>query len=528
VKHRYLFILYIFICTKISAITFTNSNLPIVIITTDQNPNTSTPYEIEDELRVPATMKIIFHSDGNRNYVVDQDNFACLNYNGKIDIEIRGSSSQKFEKKPYGLTTYKDDQINNNVSILGMPKEHDWILNALTYDASFIRDDLSYELYSDMGNYSPHRKYCEVVVNGDYKGLYLFMEKLKADDNRINISKMTNLDNNYPTITGGYITKSDKTTGGDVIAWSDWGADFTHDYPNPENVTSQQNNYIYSIFSCLSTRAANHNESVTTGYPDIIDVPSFIDFMILCELSSNVDSYQLSTYYHKDRKGKLRAGPIWDFNLTYGLDIYGNRSRTNVWQFNDGDLEGPKFWKDLFNSTLYKRYLSKRWFELTDDGQPLNYDVICNKIDSIVSIITEASYREQLRWKNSGNLTPNISYIKKWLSERIGWLNSQLNSYNICTDSLIPKLVISKINYHPSDAINEDSLEFIEITNNSNKVIDLTGIYFRELGVTYRFPNNSTLHPNKKIYLASDINMFKSFYELTAFGQFDRHLSNKS
>ena len=212
----------------------TDSNLPIVIIDTDGGVT------IPDEPKVLATMKIIWHQDGSRNYMTDVNNPEFLNYNGRIGIERRGSSSQNnFQKKPYSLETLQADNItNNNVSILGLPKENDWVLNSLAYDQTGMRDVLSYEFFEKLGHYASRRVYCEVVVNGDYKGLYVFMEKIKVDDNRVNIEKIDETCNSYPEVTGGYITKADKTTGGDPIAWQMqeygggwWGAvsvDFIH------------------------------------------------------------------------------------------------------------------------------------------------------------------------------------------------------------------------------------------------------------------------------------------------------------
>jgi hypothetical protein len=84
-------------------------------------------------------MKIIYNGPGIQNFVTDQNNAASLNYNGRIDIEIRGSSSQSVEKKSYGLTTRLADNVsNNNVSLLGMPSENDWVLNGLAFEPSLI------------------------------------------------------------------------------------------------------------------------------------------------------------------------------------------------------------------------------------------------------------------------------------------------------------------------------------------------------------------------------------------------------
>jgi len=513
---------------------FTDSNLPIVLITTDKNPSTGKPLPIQDDPKVLANMKIIYRPDGTRNFLTDQNNANYLNYNGRIGIELRGSSSQELPKKPYGLTTLKADNVsNNNVSIFDMPKENDWILNSIAYDPSLIRNFLSYELSRNMGDYSTREKYCEVIINGDYKGLYIFMEKLKIDEDRINIVKMDMNDNILPNITGGYVTKCDKITGADPVAWTLAGASFIHDSPKPEDVTSQQNAYIYNQFLSLNNTTEAQNSSISNGYPSKIDIPSFVDFMIINELASNNDAYEFSTYFHKDRNGKLRAGPIWDFDLTYGNDLFSwglDRSHTDVWQFNNGDNEGAAFWKYLFNNSTFKCYLTKRWIELTAEDQPLNYTVISNRIDQLEGIVSEAAVREQNRWGTIRQHADNIISLKKWLQTRTDWLNSKLNNCQACSNISLPALVISKINYNPlaSGTAVSESLEFIEITNNSTENVNLTGFYFSELGITYQFPVNSTIEANQKIYLASDAHISEAYYGIIPFGQFTRNLSNKS
>ena len=533
-KKSFLLIIFSLLIQVSNAIVFTDSNLPIVIITTDKNPSTGQPYEIPDDPKVLATMKIIYRPDGSRNYMTDQNNVAYLNYNGRIGIEKRGSSSQDLAKKPYGLTTLEADNVTtNSVNILGMPKENDWVLNSLAFDPSLMRDYLSYELARNMGNYAARGVYCEVVINGDYKGLYVFMEKLKIDDDRINVTKMSKTDNAGALLTGGYVTKCDKTTGGDPVAWNMPNADFIHESPKPSDITSQQNTYIYNQFVSLKNTASASNASVSNGFPSVIDIPTFVDFMIMNELSSNADGYQFSTYFHKDRNGKLRAGPVWDFNLTYGNDLFDwgyDRSHTNVWQFNNGDNTGAKFWKNLFDNATFKCYLSKRWAELTATNQPLNYSIISKLIDATVAKITEAAGREQSRWYTVGTHATQISNMKTWLQTRISWLTTNLSSYQSCANVAVPALVISKINYNPvpSGNVLSDSLEFIEITNNSNATVNLTGVYFRELGLTYQFPVNSTIAAKDKKYLAASSKYFELIYGFKPFGQFTRNLSNDS
>lgn len=513
----------------------TDSNLPIVVIETDNGVT------IPDEPRVYGNMKIIWHQDGSRNYLTDVNNPEFLNYDGRISIEIRGSSSQMLPKKPYGLTTLQeDDETNNNVSLLGMPKENDWVLNSLAFDQTGMRDVLSYELSERLGQYASRRVYCEVVINNDYKGLYAFMEKIKVDDNRVNIQKMDETCNSYPEVTGGYITKADKTSGNDPVAWTMqgygngwWGGnstDFIHHYPKPSEITNSQSNYIHGVFNNLASAAGNHDTSITSGIPSVIDIPSFVDFMIVAEFSSNVDVYTYSTFFHKDRKGKLRAGPVWDYNLTFGHDEFGNRSRYDVWQFNNDDNNGPRFWKDLFDTDEFKCYLAKRWFEVTAEGNFMNYSKLCARIDEIDAWITEAVGRDNQRWSKMTQHVSEVQSMKTWIQQRINWLNNNIGSYSDCADVDLPPLVISQIHYHPMDvdSVNGNQLEFIQITNNGDDEVDLTGVYLRELGITYSFAQGSILAARDQLVLCSDSLAYIEFYNRVPFGQYEKKLSNKS
>jgi hypothetical protein len=340
-----------------------------------------------------------------------------------------------------------------------------------------------------------------------------------------------------PEITGGYITKTDKITGGDPIAWSMSSYlgfndnTFIHDWPKPEAVTTAQTNYIKSVFQGLQTAASMNNTSFVNGYPSMIDVPSFIDFMLLNELASNADAYTYSTFFHKDRNGKLRAGPLWDLNLTYGNDLFSigyDRSKPDVWQFSNGSNEGPKFWRDLFNNTVYKCYFSRRWHESTQAGQPLNPSSLAAFIDSTVVLISEATVREDLRWGTIGNHAYHIAQLKTFLNARIPWITSHIGPYGNCSPAL-PPLVITKINYHPATTPNfpsSDDLEFIEISNLGSSVIELSGIYFSGTGLVYQFPVNSTLMPGAALHLASNATVFLNKHGIAPFGQFTRNLSN--
>lgn len=275
------------------------------------------------------------------------------------------------------------------------------------------------------------------------------------------------------------------------------------------------------------------NASITDGYPTLIDVPSFVDFMLINELAANVDGYQISTFFHKDRNGKLRAGPVWDFNLTYGNDLFFwgyDRSHTDTWQFDNGDNTGSAFWKDLYDNPEFKCSLVRRWNELTAADNALNYSVILNTIDSLEILVGEAKDREEQRWGTVGNHEEQVQAIRSWLQLRFTWLNENLISAEPCPEPELPNLVISKIHYNPlaTAGNTSDELEFIEITNNGLSPVNLTGFYLRELGITYLFPVDSEVQAGEVIYLASNSAAFSTEYGFEAFGQYTRTLSNKT
>jgi hypothetical protein len=120
--------------------------------------------------------------------------------------------------------------------------------------------------------------------------------------------------------------------------------------------------------------------------------------------------------------------------------------------------------------------------------------------------------------------------MKEWIQTRINWITTRLTSYTACSNPDLPALVISKINYNPLpvDKFDSDDLEFIEITNNSNQTINLTGFYFSELGISYQFPANSKLNAHTNLILAGNSNSFQQIYGIIPFGQFTRNLSNNS
>jgi hypothetical protein len=415
---------------------FTTFNLPIIVINTNgQN--------IADDPRITCDMGII----NNGTSVINSLNDAFNDYDGKISIEYRGSSSQSFPKKSYALETQDINGDNNNVSLLGMPVENDWILYAPYSDKSLMRNFLTFDLGRKMGNYSPRTVYCELVVNGYYKGVYVLMEKIKRDNNRVNIAKLDSNDIAGDSLTGGYIIKIDKYTGG---GGNNWLSDFSnigggslyiqYHYPEASVMLSEQLDYIEHYVDSFEYALNGANFSDTSiGYSKYIDVNSFIDLYIMNELSKNIDGYRLSTYMYKDRDdngGKLTIGPFWDYNLAFGNADYCDAGLASGWEVNSGCGDNNPFWFERFlEDTLYQNRLKCRWEYLRD--RSFHEDSIFNFIDSIALYLSDSQQRNFQKWDILGTYVwPNfyignsyqdeLIFIKTWLSARLAWIDNNI------------------------------------------------------------------------------------------------------
>jgi hypothetical protein len=254
---------------------FQSSNLPLIFINTNGQ-------SIEHEERIVAEMGIINNGIGSRNYTDDTFN----DYEGRIAIELRGSSSAGYPKPQFRFETQDSLGENLNVSLCGLPEENDWILNGPYNDKSLIRNVLAYNLSFELRRYASRTVYCELFLNEEYIGLYILMEKIKRDKDRVDISKLTESDNAGDELTGGYIIKIDKLDGENVGLWlSNYDTPYQYHYPKPDEITQEQKEYIHNYFNKFEDlmNSDDFNDPIN-GYQNFIDVDSFIDHFILNEL----------------------------------------------------------------------------------------------------------------------------------------------------------------------------------------------------------------------------------------------------
>ncbi|CAG0960727.1 hypothetical protein FLAV_00687 [Flavobacteriales bacterium] len=478
---------------------FITSNLPIIVIETNGQT-------IIDQFDVIADMGIVDNGIGQSNNV----NGPYNNYNGKINIQIRGSSSQSFPKKGYSVET--TNLLGNalNTPLLGMPAENDWVLHGPYSDKSLMRNYLTYSWATILGNYAPRVRFCEVVINGDYKGVYVLTEKMKRDENRVNISKLNPDDTTGKQLTGGYLFKIDKYTGNSSPGWqspfsppnasSNQKINFQFHDPKEIELLPVQKTYIKMYVDSFEKALNSPNfDNPNTGWKKYAEWGSFINYFLVNELTKNVDGYRLSTFLHKNKinkygNGRIFIGPVWDYNIALGNANYCAGGTTTGWAYNfnsvcNGDSYLiPFWWNKLITDTAFVNETRCHW-NYRRQGIWHN-DSIAAFIDSMATYLSQAQQRNFQRWPIFGtwvwpnnyignNYADEIQYLKNWLINRANWIDANLPGacHWITSVPSVPKTEIENFILFPNPANQSVFIEIPFITNTpiQLQLINLTG-----------------------------------------------------
>jgi hypothetical protein len=423
-----------------------STSLPLFII----NTNGGT---IVDEPKIMTDLKIIFNGPNSYNKPGDLGNI----YTGTAGIEYRGSFSQVLPQKPYGFETWDAVGNNLNVPLLDMPAENDWILLANYNDKVFMRNTLAFHLFEKMGHYAPRAKLCEVIVNDEYMGIFVFTEKIKRDKNRLNIARLDIDDNAGDSLSGGYMFAVDYNYD-ETNSWTsnfkpiDRPDDFVHfvyKYPESDVITFQQNNYLKTFVNVLESKLYGSNfRDPFGGYRAYLDINSFIDYFIIGELSRNVDAYKKSCFYYKDRDdrdGLLHAGPVWDFdwawkNLEDNCSIF-DATDGSAWAYRVNECNNfpvaPSWVKRLLQDQVFREELLSRYTTLRQTI--LSNEYLNHYIDSVNNLVSVAQERHYTKWPILGvnvgapEVDPpaetfggEIEKFRNWITLRLTWLDSNM------------------------------------------------------------------------------------------------------
>jgi hypothetical protein len=427
-----------------------SSNLPLVFLNTNgQNLK-------DDDIIVDFG---VIDNGPNRNNINDPKN----NYNGKAAAHLRGSSSKMFEKNNIKVELKDASGVNDvDASLLGMPAESDWILTACYSDKSLLRNALTQHLYSQMGHYSPRYRFVELVLNGEYFGVYMLMEQIKRGKDRVAISKTTPLDNQFPYVTGGYIVQINRT---DDPGWyslhpgiSNNNAKFyyQYNYPRSEEITPQQQGYIKAVLDTFENVMASPSfADPNNGYTRYVRENTFVDYFILNELSKNPDAYRLSTYLYKENAfngGKISIGPVWDYDISWHNANFGNASSHQSWQYQvpNSSFPIPTWWTKFMTDASFKDKLYCRYHSLRQNV--LSNSKIYEYIDGMAVYLDEAQKRNFRQFpilgayiypnpqnQNGANYATEVSDLKTWVANRSGWLDTSVPGFcaNVGVEELL-------------------------------------------------------------------------------------------
>jgi hypothetical protein len=519
-KLSLLFFLLLSLTSRVQ-INLTSSTIPIVIITTPIGE------EINDLTRIVCDMGVIDNGFGNINLITD----AYNDYNGKISIEIRGSTSQQYPKKSYGFETQDVFGSNLNTPLLGLPVENDWIFNGPYPDKTLLRDALTYDLSRKFGHYASGYKFCELIINNEYLGVYILFERIKVDQNRVDIANLLPSDLTGDELTGGYIVKVDKMTGEVGYSWpSLYNPEVLFQFHDPEydQLNPIQASYMENFIGEFENAINSPDfEDIALGYPNFIETTSFYDFFLLQELGRTVDGYRSSSFMHKDKasgtwNGKLVAGPMWDFNLSYGNADYCDANLTTGWQYNFDEVCDftnaiPFWWEKLLESTTYRNGLKCRWEELRQG--PLHTDTINYFIDSVANYLEQARIRNFEKWPIIGvyinwnsfvgmTYEEDLNFLKTYIEQRSIWIDNNLTGIcdlSIQESEFQPQYFkvwpnpMNDIGYIGYTLFNSGEIS-LELTDLSGRVIHSQEIGYREIGEHAEVLNVSGLSQGNYIY----------------------------
>ncbi len=415
-----------------------SSNLPVLVL--------SSPRSLPESKADLTSFSLQVHTPGDDGRTQLQTPAQDL----RAGLKVRGSSSAGYPKKPYALELWSaEDNQDQADSLLGMPAESDWVLLApLNFDRAMMRNALTYQLSRDVGRYAPRTRFVELFAvggNGEldaeaYKGVYVLVERIKRDTERVDIQEMGPQDNSLPELSGGYLFKEDRTaedesgfTAGTAGGTFDFQQPFVAVDPKEAELNFAQTRYLTDTLDILGESLAApdfQDPESGTHYSEQIDQDAWIDHHILNTLPKNPDAFRLSGYFYKDRGGPIVAGPVWDFDRTMGCDDDSRAEDPTWWDPSNITTDTTYifehgFWLGLFADPVFQDAYWSRWVALLQ--AELALDRILAHVQSMEDELSEAAARNFARWPDypprGGSYATEVAELTQWLTIRHRWIS---------------------------------------------------------------------------------------------------------
>ncbi len=330
-------------------------------------------------------------------------------YRGRIGIELRGQSSQRFPKQSYAVELRDAKGEDRKAPLLGMPADGDWVLYAPYNDKTLMRNVLAYETARWTGRYAARTRFVELRLDGRYHGVYVLMERLELGDDQVQGDALFEF--TFPfqarSKAPSFLTPVRRRP----IVWKD---------PERGDLSRARAERL-----AAKVRGAERALYGRGSWRRRIDERSAVDFALVNELFKNQDAFHASTYMAL-RGGKLQLGPVWDFDISTGNSDYGPSSRLEGWMLAEAD------WAErLYRDRRFTRRLAARWRELRRAGlQRRVLRTVDRSRGELRGAVTRNFRRwpvlDQRIWPNPvarGSYRAELGFLRGWLKRRIAWID---------------------------------------------------------------------------------------------------------
>lgn len=363
-----------------------------------------------------------------------------------IRIHVRGNSSRFFDKPGYAVRLITADGGNNPQPVMGMDAHHEWALHGPFIDKTLIRNYMWYNIAGEIMDYAPNVRFCEVMLNGEYQGVYVMVETITAGRNgaRLELS-VDKKDNTF----SGYLLRLDRGSAYDIkniSTFSAYSLRTRHilniEYPGVSNLTPELAESIRQDFSQFEKALYSYDfGSSDYGYKKYINVDSFVDYFLINEFTCNYDAGWLSTYIYKDIDGKYRLC-IWDFNSA--CDNY----QESMIASEHFEMQNCLWYVMLMKDEDFTDRIISRYYELRQTYFSEKY--LNDYIDGCVEYLGDAIDRNYSKWghtflpeydplipaeRNPRSYEESVDHIREFLTERIAWMDANIETLRQYSES---------------------------------------------------------------------------------------------
>ena len=337
-----------------------------------------------------------------------------------LPLEIRGRGNYTwsgFDKKPYRL------KLGEKQPLLGMnSSRHFALLAHADDDLAFLRNTVGFELSRRLGlAWTPAQQPVEVVLNGDYIGLYLLTETIRVAKNRVNIDEQPDNATDATEITGGWLVEIDNYDSDPHIEITEGnGYSIWFTYKSPETLSTAQSNYLTAQMRAINSAIYATNKNSTT-WETLIDLDALVRFYIVQELMDNAESFHGSCYMYKQRGSgeKWFFGPVWDFGNTYRRAYDGDE---NLF-IHEYPPYGQTWIAEIAKFPRFQSKVREVWHQFRGSGNA-SLDAFIGDFCNQIATAAQSNFS---RWPQYGNddIAQREAAFITLLNKRTAWLVEQ-------------------------------------------------------------------------------------------------------